>query len=150
MFLTSCAGINTVQVCAGDQCATGYYDDSGDVVTAAHSFEDEAPAVVSGRGGYEARGVVTVEPNDTAKVRTGWMYQDRQCYATAAKGDRVTVSTLYGPVRARVKSAHPNGYVISAKMLHGDSGSPVSRRGCIVGFVHGLGFNGTVILKRGK
>jgi hypothetical protein len=146
-----CAGVNTAEVCSAGQCATGYYDESGNVVTAGHPFVNGAEAEVRGLGGYVDRGTVATRENDTAEIRVARKFPRAVCYSSARTGEAVTVSTSYGPIRTRVARVAPNGYVLAATLRPGNSGAPVTRRGCVVGFIHGLANGGgTVALLRMK
>jgi hypothetical protein len=151
LILSGCGSLNTVEICSGVHCATGYFDESGHAVTVAHGFADGAGADVRAAGGYSAHGQIRFDGPDTAEIDAVTTAPQKMCRTSVRAGDWVTVSTLYGPVRARVASTAPNGFIVRATLRHGDSGAPVTRRGCLAGFVHGLApGGGSVILTRGN
>lgn len=149
ILLTGCAGLNPVQVCS-EQCQTGWYDAEGNLVTADHGLGD-GDVVVTSTLGYRYDG--PAEPiavaHDVVTLRLAEEWPQDVCYATADPGDRVTVSTLYGPVRARVVASGLATLTIDKQLKPGDSGAPVTRRGCVVGVVRARTSTGTLIVRLG-
>lgn len=145
VHFSGCATVDVVEVCSQGKCATGYYDETGDVVTAAHPFIDGTEAIVRTRAGYSTKGIVETEPNDVARVTTVDKHLDGQCSADVAVGDKVTVSTLGGPVRTHVTRIEPQRFFVAKRgITHGDSGAPVTVGRCIVGAIYGQDSRGVI------
>ncbi|MEJ2023408.1 MAG: hypothetical protein P8Y00_00020 [Deltaproteobacteria bacterium] len=74
-------------------------------------------------------------------------YREARCYTDAEPGDLVTVSTLRGPIRTSVVEVGYRTVVLSRKLMHGDSGSPVTKRGCIIGVAQSVSDDGTTVAR---
>ena len=140
-IVAASCGANVVRVCGPGACATGYHHSNGAILTAAHAVDADADVSIRAPGGYRSRGrVVRVDGSrDLAVVEYDYGHSSSAMACPPVEaGQLVTVSTMRGPVRTRIVAAAPNGYIIDAVMSPGDSGAPVSRRGCVIGAVHGI------------
>jgi hypothetical protein len=150
LFASSCAGVNVVQVRSENAASTGWHNGNGQIVTTEHGHNGGSVKVVSAAG-YEGR---ELEPQ--TRVAEDVMafgptsYHKAQCYTDAEPGDLVTVSTLRGPIRTSVVEVGYHTVTLRRKLKHGDSGSPVTRRGCIVGVAQAVTPDGRTIVVRVK
>jgi hypothetical protein len=149
--IVGCAGMNVVKVCSQRHCSTGFYNEAGEIQTTRHGFVEGEDIDISIAMEYEEHGhgdsrVVTtamlhdpaghVEAHDVLAF-TGLSRNPQYiCYEEVGVGEWVTVSTHHGPVRTKVVEKGLVTYHLSKRSLQsGDSGSPVTRRGCLVGMV---------------
>ena len=147
LLSASACGVNVVQVQSKSAASTGWYDENGQVVTTEHGHNDGVAKVVSVTG-YEsgelepqtriAEDVVAYGPKS---------YHKRRCYADAEAGDLVTVSTLRGPVRTSVIGVGYRTVTLKRKLKPGDSGSPVTKKGCIIGVAQSVSDDGTTVAR---
>lgn len=147
LFCMSCAGVNVVQVQSENAASTGWHNEHGQVVTTEHDHDGDVAHVVSDLG-YEsgelepqtriAEDVVAYGPTSYHKLR---------CYTDAQAGDIVTVSTLRGPIRTSVVEVGYRMLTLKRKLRPGDSGSPVTRRGCIIGVAQSVSPDGTTVAR---
>lgn len=141
-------GVNTVEICNDEgSCSTGWYDHNGNIVTTAHGFDEDDLLHATSPTGYEARGLQRLRAlgPDVVVYQTDGTYKPKVCYAEVEVGDRVTVSTASGIVRTKIRSKGMAVYYLDAIMKPGDSGSPVTSWGCIVGVVRAKTKKGTLV-----
>jgi hypothetical protein len=146
----SCASVNAVRVCSSEKCATAWYDEDGLVVTAAHAFSVGEEIDVESPVGYTDRSTVIEHAGIDTAYAIGEPYRPGRCYDDAKVGDLVTVSVWNGIARRQVTDIRPWGYVLSGKLDRGDSGAPVTRRGCIIGMYYGDSELGSIVVKTPK
>jgi hypothetical protein len=143
--------MNIVKICSQRHCSTGFYNETGEIQTTRHGFVEGEDIDISTAMGYEEHG-----PGDSRAVTTTMLhdpavhigvrdalaftglsrYPQPTCYAEADVGEWVTVSTHHGPVRTKVAKKGLVTYHLNKRHIQrGDSGSPVTRRGCLVGMI---------------
>ena len=147
--LSGC-GVNVLEVCGeeSESCSTGWYDHNGDVVTTAHGKLEDESVTIRSQQGFEQKGLDkhTVVAYDVVAYETDRSYRPRVCYRDAEVGDAVTVSTRNGTIRTSIIKKGLDTYMIEKKLKKGDSGSPVTYRGCIIGVVRLRNDRGTLIV----
>ena len=147
LLSASACGVNVVQVQSKSAASTGWHNKYGQVVTTEHGHDGVVARAVSDLG-YEsgdlepqtriAEDVVAYGPTP---------YHKRRCYTDAEVGDMVTVSTLRGPIRTSVIDVGYRTVILRRKLMPGDSGSPVTRRGCIIGVAQSVSDDGTTVAR---
>ena len=147
LLSASACGVNVVQVQSKSAASTGWYDENGQVVTTDHGHDGGVAKVVSVTGykSGELEPQTRIAEDVVAYGPTS--YHKRRCYTDAEAGDLVTVSTLRGPIRTSVVEINYYTVVLKRKFLPGDSGSPVTRRGCIVGVAQSVTEDRTIVVK---
>jgi len=146
LFASSCAGVNVVQVRSENAASTGWYDENGQVVTTEHGHGDAIVKAVSKSGHESGELMPLMRLADDVMAYGPTSHKEKRCYTEAKIGDLVTVSTLRGPIRTSVVESNYYTVVLERKLLPGDSGSPVTRRGCIVGVAQSVTDDGRTIV----
>jgi hypothetical protein len=150
LICMSCSGVNVVQVQSEKSASTGWYDENGQVVTTEHGHGDAIVKAVS-KNGYESGEImpqIRLAEDVIAYGQTS--HKEERCYTDAGVGDMVTVSTLRGPVRTSVVEINYYKILLKRKLLPGDSGSPVTKRGCVIGVAKAVTPDGRTIVVRVK
>ena len=147
LISTSACGVNVVQVQSKSAASTGWYNENGQVVTTEHGHNGDVAKVVSVTGykSSELEPQTRIAEDVVAYGPTS--YHKRRCYADAEAGDMVTVSTLRGPVRTSVTKVGYRTVTLRRKLLPGDSGSPVTKRGCVIGVAQSVSSDGTTVAR---
>jgi len=146
LWLCGC-GINVVEICSPANCSTGWYDGSGNVVTTKHGH-DGAMTVRSVNGFTENDiSFLSNVAYDVAVYSVKTTNQSKVCYRSASVGTRVVISTLSGVVIGRVLAVGSDTYRIDAEVENGDSGAPVTRRGCVIGVVRARSPKGVLVVR---
>lgn len=147
LLSASACGVNVVQVQSKSAASTGWHNEHGQVVTTEHGHNGDAARTVSDLG-YESG---ELEPQTRIAgdvVAYGpTSYRKQPCYTDAEVGDMVTVSTLRGPIRTSVTEVGYRTVILRRKLRHGDSGSPVTKRGCIIGVAQSVSDDGTTVAR---
>jgi hypothetical protein len=150
LLFSSACGVNVVQVRSENAASTGWYDENGQVVTTEHGHGDAIVKAVS-KNGYESGELMPLmRLAEDVMAYCPTSHKEKRCYTDAEVGDLVTVSTLRGPVRTSVVESNYYKILLKRKLLPGDSGSPVTRRGCIVGVAQSVTDDGRTIVVRVK
>lgn len=160
--MVGCAGMNIVKVCSQRHCSTGFYNEAGEIQTTRHGFVEGEDIDISTAMEYEEHGpgdsrVVTtamlhdptvhVEAHDVLAFTWISRHPQSVCYEEVDVGEWVTVSTHHGPVRTKVVKKGLVTYHLNKRSLHrGDSGSPVTRRGCLVGMIRKSTSEGVLVV----
>jgi hypothetical protein len=147
MIFASACGVNVVQVQSQSAASTGWHNENGQIVTTEHGHNGGTATAVS-VSGYESG---EIEPQtriaEDVVAYGPTSYRKAQCYTDAEAGDLVTVSTLRGPIRTSVVEVGYRTVVLRRKLRHGDSGSPVTKRGCVIGVAHSVSSDGTTVIR---
>ena len=147
LICASCAGVNVVQVQSEKAASTGWYDENGQVVTTEHGHGDSIIKAVS-KNGYESGELMPqIRLAEDVMAYGTTSHKEKRCYTEAKIGDLVTVSTLRGPIRTSVVESDYYTVVLKRKLLPGDSGSPVTKRGCIIGVAQSVTVDRTIVVK---
>ena len=147
LLSVSACGVNVVQVQSENAASTGWYDENGQVVTTEHGHGDSIVKAVS-QNGYESGELMPqIRLAEDVMAYGPTSHKEKRCYTDAEVGDLVTVSTLRGPIRTSVVESDYYTVVLKRKLLPGDSGSPVTRRGCIVGVAQSVTVDRTIVVK---
>jgi len=119
------------------------------VVTTEHGFDNGEFVTVESQWRYTEEDLVSRESVafDVVAYHTYGVYRPKVCYGAVSDGDYVTVSTLYGPVRARIVAVESTAFFLNKVLYEGDSGSPVTRRGCVVGVVRARTRRGALVVR---
>lgn len=156
-----CSSVQAIKVCSvpnpetySSTCATGYYDNDGSIVTAAHAFLAGTQVDVQTEVGYSERAEVVEHTGlDTAIVlgNEQW-YKSKACYTDSKPGDWITIMVYKGVVTGKVEAVRQFGYIVDTNgVVLGDSGSAVlARNGCIIGQVIGIYDGAVVVVKTHK
>ena len=147
LLSASACGVNVVQVQSKSAASTGWYNENGQVVTTEHGHNGDIATAVS-VAGYESS---ELEPQtriaEDVIAYGPTSHHKRRCYTSAEIGDMVTVSTLRGPIRTSVTKVGYRTVTLRRKLKPGDSGSPVTKRGCIVGVAQSVSDDGTTVAR---
>lgn len=147
LICMSCAGVNVVQVQSEKAASTGWYYENGQVVTTEHGHGDSIVKAVS-QNGYESGELMPqIRLAEDVMSYGPTSHKEKRCYTDAEAGDLVTVSTLRGPIRTSVVESNYYAVVLKRKLLPGDSGSPVTKRGCIIGVAQSVTVDRTIVVK---
>lgn len=151
VIVSSCVEVNALRVCSDRKCATGWYDENGYVVTAANAFTVGEEIDIESHVGYTDRATVVRHDGIDMALAIGEPYRPGRCYDDAKIGDWVTVSVWKGVARRQITDIRAWGYVLSGKLDRGDSGAPVTRRGCIIGMYYGESSSlGSIVVRTPK
>jgi len=147
LLSASACGVNVVQVQSKSAASTGWYNENGQVVTTEHGHNSDVANVVSVAGykSGELEPQTRIAEDVVAYGPTS--YHKRRCYTSAEAGDMVAVSTLRGPVRTSVVWVGYRTVMLKRKLKPGDSGSPVSKRGCVIGVAQSVSSDGTTVAR---
>ena len=161
--MLGCAGMNVMKVCSNEEhCSTGFYNETGELQTTRHGFVEGEDIDISTAMEYDEHGpgdsrvvttamlhdpTVLVEAHDVLALTGLSRYPQSICYSEADIGEWVTVSTYHGPVRTKVVKKGLVTYHLKKRSLQrGDSGSPVTRRGCLVGMIRKSTSEGVLVV----
>lgn len=149
VFLTSCIPA-TVQVCSGDSCGTGYTVSDRIIQTAAHVVGESKNVVVyvpysNYLGAYVTSGiVVSVDKTlDSAKILVKKNISKPVEKCIGRNGDRVKVygQDGSGPTRSArtvrtciITNTNKAGGNLDCALEPKMSGSPIVKRGCVIGW----------------
>lgn len=156
---SGCASVQAIKVCSvpnpethSSTCATGYYDNDGSIVTAAHAFLEGTPVDIQTEIGYTDRAVVLSHTGIDTAVVVGEPYYSDACYTNADAEDSVMIAVYKGVVIGTVEAVREFGYIVDTNgVVLGDSGSAViARNGCIIGQVMGIYDGAVVVVKTHK
>lgn len=147
LLSASACGVNVVQVQSQSAASTGWHNEYGQVVTTEHGHNGSSATVVSASGYQSGELEPQTRIAEDVVAYGPTSYREARCYTDAEPGDLVTVSTLRGPIRTSVVEVGYRTVVLSRKLMHGDSGSPVTKRGCIIGVAQSVSDDGTTVAR---
>lgn len=140
LLTIGCATPNVVKVCSDTKCATGFYNDQGNIETSGHSFKLDEQVEVNTSVGYSEVGYVRGfgKRHHSMYVVTQNKIAGKTVseYVSIKVGDRVTVVTLRGNVRMNVLDVRENKtLILKGELEIGDSGAPVFYKSKFIGTV---------------